>query len=654
MPYIVQGDQTDTGLDIRYEDHNYTYPNDLNLHPESDLHKSLVSKIMQRATEANKEMSKRFSSWNEVDQVLTTYIHLSDKEEAVKDKDPNKPVSIIFPYSYSNLESLLTYMSAAFFQEPMFQYEGVEDNDTIGAMLMELVIGLHCNKTKVPLAVHTVLRDNFVYGLGVGVPTWEKKYGRRPIKSSIVTEDEAGSTSEETIVNWIDDLLFEGNALENVDPYLVLLDPSYSIHQMQKGEFFGWIERDNYMNLLSQEGNNEEGLFNVKYLSGNRNKRSSLAVDQSQREQKAGGSSKSGRQGILSNSISPVDTINMYVTLIPKEWKLGPGEYPEKWFFKLGADTIILKAERADHHHGMYPGAVASSEYDGYSMTPISRLEILKGLQGVLDWLFNSHIANVRKAINDMFVVDPYLVNINDLKDPGAGKLIRLRRPAWGHGVDKVVQQLGVSDITRANIGDANFVMSMMDRVNKSDSSMAGSLRMGGPERLTKGEFQGTRASAISGLQRLAMIIGMQFMQDIGTMFAVHTQQYMTKDTFVKITGRNEEKLRNQFGQDTNRVRVNPFDMAISYDMMVRDGSIPGGNFSESWVQLFQIIAGQPELYQQFDITRIFMYIAGQLGAKNVEDFKRNANRLQPTRMDDETVLREAERGNVIPTSEAF
>jgi len=654
MPYIVQGDSGDSaGFDYRDKHHDYDYPYELNLDPNSDLHREVRNKIWQRANEANKEISKRFSSWNEVDQILTTYISLSDKEEAIKDKDPNKPVSIIFPYSYSNLESLLTYMSAAFFQDPMFQYEGVEDDDTIGAMLMELVIRLHCIKTKVPLAVHTVLRDNFVYGLGAGVPTWEKRYGKKPIKSSIITEDEAGSSSTEEQVNWVDSLLFEGNALENIDPYLILLDPSYSIHQTQKGEFCGWIERDNYMNLLSQEGNNQ-GLFNVKYLEGNRDKRSALAVDQSQREQKAGGSSKSGRQGILSSSINPVDVINLYVTLIPKEWKLGPGEYPEKWFFKLAADDLIIKAEKANHHHGMYPMAVASSEFDGYSMTPISRLEILKGLQGVLDWLFNSHIANVRKAINDMFIVDPYLVNINDVKDPGAGKLIRLRRPAWGHGVDKVIQQLQVSDITRANISDTAYITQWMDRISKTDSSLSGTLRTGGPERLTKGEFQGTRASAVSGLQRIAMLVGMQFMQDIGTMLAVHTQQYMTQDTFVKITGRNEEKLRRQFGWDSDRRRVSPLDMAISYDMLVRDGSIPGGNFSELWVQLFQIIAGNEGLYKDFDITRIFMYIATQLGAKNVEDFKRNANRLQPQGMDDEQVLRQAEAGNIVPTSEAF
>ena len=136
------------------------------------------------------------------------------------------------------------------------------------------------------------------------------------------------------------------------------------------------------------------------------------------------------RQGMTSTT-NPVDVINLYVTLIPKEWNLGDGEYPEKWFFRLAADDVIITCQKANYYHGMYPVAVASPEYDGYSITPIGRLEVLYGLQGVLDWLFNSHVANVRKAINDMLIVDPYLVNINDLKDPEPGKLIRLRRPAW-------------------------------------------------------------------------------------------------------------------------------------------------------------------------------------------------------------------------------
>ena len=649
MPYIVQGDSAEVRT-ANYQNmsFDYDYPYELDLDPKSKLHEQIRSKIWHRASDSKRLISKRYPSWNEVDKILTTYIPLSDVEKTIKNKDSNKPVSIIFPYSYSNLESLQTYMSLAFFQDPMFQYEGVEDDDTVGAMLMELVIKLHCIKNKVPLALHTILRDNFAYGIGIGIPEWVKRFGKVPIKSSTITLDELGNESTQQSVNYIDGLIFEGNALNNIDPYLWLPDPSVSSDKLQDGEYCGWISRDNYMNLLSEEGN-RGNLFNVKYLQGKTDKRSALSTDESERETKFGGTSKSFRQDQL-HTTNPVDVINMYVTLIPKEWKLGGSEYPEKWFFKVAADDVIISAQKADHYHGLYPMAQMSSEYDGYSITPISRMEILKGLQGTLDWLFNSHIANVRKAINDMLVVDPYLVNINDLKDPSPGKLIRLRRPAWGHGVDKVVQQLGVSDITRANMGDVGLITTFMDRITSTDQSMSGSLRTGGPERLTKGEFQGTRGSAISQLQRVAMIIGMQFMQDIGTMFAVHTQQYMSKETFVNITGRYENQLRAQFGSDKSRVKVSPIDMAINYDLIVRDGSIPGGNFSESWVQLFKIIATQPELYQSFDLTRIFMYIAQQLGAKNVEDFKRNVDQIQPVQMPDEQVAAQAQAGNIVPT----
>jgi len=647
MPYIVQGDSAEVRkTDYSHLNFDYSYPYGLNLDPKSDFHEELRSKIWARAVESRRVISKRFSSWNEIDKILTTYIPLSDKEEMVKNKDSRKPVSIIFPYSYSNLESLLTYMSMAFIQDPIFQYEGVEPDDTIGAILMELIIRLHCYKTKVPLALHTVFRDAFAYGIGIGMPGWVRRYGRRPIKTSIITESGLG-VSQSNDVEYVEDLIFEGNDLTNIDPYLWLPDPSVSSDKIQEGEFVGWIDRDNYMNMLSEEASNTN-VFNVRYLRAKTDKRSSLAVDESMREHKFGGSSKSMRQGMTSTT-NPVDNINMYINLIPSEWGLGPSEYPEKWFFRLSADDIITRCERANHYHGMYPMAVASPEYDGYSITPIGRLEVLKGLQKTLDWLFNSHVANVRKSLNDMLVVDPYLVNINDLKDPEPGKLIRLRRPAWGHGVKDVVAQLAVNDITRSNVADSAFITQWMDRISGADQSMAGVIRQTGPDRLTKGEFQGTRTSAISRLQMIATIISYQFMQDIGTMFAVHTQQYMSKATTVKITGRYEEQLKAQFGSNATRARVSPLDLAISYDLIIRDGSIPGGNFSDAWIQLFDIIAKQPELHQTFDITRMFTYIATQLGAKNVEDFKRNINRVQPTQMPDEEALRQAEAGNIVP-----
>jgi len=145
------------------------------------------------------------------------------------------------------------------------------------------------------------------------------------------------------------------------------------------------------------------------------------------------------------------------------------------------------------------------------------------------------------------------------------------------------------------------------------------------------------------------MILGMQFMQDIGTMFAVHTQQNMTQEAYVTIAGNYAKQLTKIFGPNARKVAVSPNDLAVATDLIVRDGSIPGGNFSEAWLQMFQTIGGSEQLMQEFDITRIFMYIAQELGAKNVEDFKRNVDRIQPTVMSDENVNSQVQAGNLVP-----
>ena len=648
MPYIVTGDPTNPNNSTDFRDMNfdYEYPNGLDLKPGSKLHKKIRDQIWRRANESRTEMSKRYPSWREIDKTMTVYIPLKDKEKQLKEKDPTKPVSIVIPYSYSVLESIMTYMSMAFFQDPMFRYEGVEDSDTQGAMLMELVIRLQCIKSKVNLAVHTIFKDNFKYGVGIGIPGWVTRHGRVPIKSSSITESPFGQ-QEETQIDFVDKVIYEGNNLVNIDPYNWLPDTSYSSDKIQDSEYQGWLDRDNYMNMLSEESSSKGRMFNVRYLKALKYKRSALTLDQSERQTKFGGSINTSKSA--PSMTNPVDNIKMYVNLIPKEWGIGPGEYPEKWFFVLSADEVITEMYRADHNHGMYPIAAASSEYDGYSITPISRMELLTGSQDTINFLHNSHIANVRKAINDMFVVDPYLININDMTRPGEGKIIRMRKPAWGHGVKGAVEQLVVQDITRANLGDVGYLSQIMDRVGGTDGSMAGMQRQGGPERLTKGEFQGTRGSAVSRLQQTAMIIGTQFMQDIGTMFAVHAQQNMTTETYVSIVGNYENQLKAIYGPNAKKIKVTPYDLAVATDLIVRDGSIPGGNFSEAWLQMFKVIGSSPELLQEFDITRIFMYIAQELGAKNVQEFKRNVDNIKPKIQSDEQVAQQVQAGNLVP-----
>lgn len=601
-------------------DLGYDYPEGLDLHPKSELHTTLVNAILERARESATLMSTRHDAWNQTDQFLTAYKPLDQDEKDVQNQDERKPVSIVFPYSYAILETLMSYMVAAFFRDPVFRYEGYASEDVIGSILLEKVVQLHVNKFKVLLNLHTMFRDSFSYGIAPVMATW-KTHSR-------------GN--------------FEGNALENIDPYLYLPDPNVAADKIQDGEFVGWVSFTNLLDLMSEEDYDED-MFNVGYLKEVNNRRTNVINhDPSDRKLKTG-EIKSENTSVLNS----VDEIPMYIKLIPKDWSLGDSDKPEKWFFRLAADSIIITARPANFNHDKFPVAVCAPDFDGYSATPISRIEMLNGLQGVLDFLFNSHIANVRKALNDMLIYDPYLVNSKDLKDPKPGKLIRMRRPAWGKGVKDAVQQLQINDITRQNIGDSTWIVNWMQKIGAVDDAAMGSLRQGGPERLTGAEFQGTQQGAVSRLERIARIIGLQAMQDIGEFFADHTIQTLDEDTYIKTTGNWSEELQMEFG-GTNRISrgrmvVSPSDLDVNTDIIVRDGSVPGGNYSNVWLRMFETLIKEPRLAQEFDIVRIFKHIARNAGAKNVNDFVRQGGGINPNVVPNEQIENQVNAGNLIP-----
>ena len=622
MPNIVFGN-IQARQDVRgmkEKEFGYEYPEGLNLRPGSKLHNKVLNMVLEKATSSASIMAGRFGAWQTMDQSLTAYKRADSEEADVMDADDRKPVSIVFPYSYAILETLLSYMMAAFFRNPIFRYEGNGPEDVLGGILLEKVINLHCNKNKVMLNLHTMFRDAFVYGSGIVAPIW--KVSRN----------------------------FEGNALLNIDPYRYLPDPNVPADKIQDGEFNGWTKDTNYMSLLDEEYNGED-LFNVKYLSLLDFKGTSIYnTDNSGRYYKTGATKNN------TEANKPITEINMYVRLIPKEQGLGSSEKPELWFFRIAGDAIIITARSADFDHNKIPVAAAVPDSDGYSSSPVGRLEILSGMQGVLDWLFNSHITNVRKAINDTLIYDPSLINSNDLKDPKPGGLVRMRRQAWGQGrIADAVHQLKVTDVTRGNITDSGFMIQSMQTLMGTDAAAMGELRSGGPDRLTKAEFQGTASGAVSRLERIARITGLQAMQDIGEFFASHTQQIMTEDTYIKVVGDWQEVLMSEYADSISRGRmtVSPYDLDINYDILVRDGSIPGGNYSEVWLRMFETLAQQPELAQKFDTVKIFKHIARNAGAKNVNEFVRRGGNIAGTTMPDQTVADQVQQGNLIPMNGA-
>lgn len=645
MPNIISGNpEYRNNVSFANIHYPYDYADSLDLAPGSKLHKRIVNDVMTKARASHGVISNRFSSWRDIDKLLTTYVEPSEADREVKNQDPNKPTTIVFPYSYAVLETMLTYLSNAFFQSPIFRYEGTSPEDTLGAMMLELIVQKHCNRNKVALSLHTMFRDMLAYGIGPVAPGWEVRTGKRRIQRSQggFRDTMNRLLGREPIAEYEEAVLFEGNVLHNIDPYCVLPDPSVSAHNIQQGEFFGWVENTNLTTLLKRE-KTDENYFNVQYLNHITDKQISFSQNVSARDAKH----KISRDA-LRDQTKLAQVVHMYIDLLPVEWELGDDPYPEKWLFSVAAGEVVVQARPLALNHGMYPVTLAAPDYDGYSIAPVSKLETQYGLQHTLNWLFNSHITNVRKALNDMLVVDPYMINIKDLQTPEPGKLIRMRRPAWGRGVRDAVMQLDVKDVTQQHIGDASWIINWMNNLVGTDESMMGSMRHGGPERLTKAEFMGTRQSSMSRLEHMAKVVSMQSLQDIAYFFASHTQQMMSEETYVNTIGEWETRLKKEYGLEisNNRMKVRPEDLLIDYDVDCRDGAVPTADSAAVWLELFTVVAEHPELNQRFDIVRIFDKIARAHGEKNVQDFYR----IVP----DEQMMNEVDKGNLVPQQEVM
>lgn len=654
MPNIVVGNSIPPDTFAVIKDKEYKYPYGLDLKPGSTLHNKLVTKLIRAADDSFSVMSRRHKVWNDIDKTLKVYIPTSDAEALVKSKDPRKPTSIVVPYSYATLETMMAYFVSSFLGDDPFQYDGSAPKDTVPAKLLELVVNQQTRRFKSILDMYASIRDSLSYGFGASTLNWKQVWGMKP---SLVDIPQYSSTgiqlpSRQSKQN-IKALLFEGNEVINIDPYRFLPDPNTSIHNIQAMEFVGWIDFVSMNRILAED---QQGtMFNVRYIPNllSQARTSRYFVDPSRRILRR-------EERDTPTSTKYVTLIKMYMEIIPKDLGLPgtlegneKGEYPEKWFFVMANEQWILKAQPLGLNHQMYPITAAAPDFDGYSITPLARMELVGGLQTALDWMFNSHVANVRKAINDMLIVDPSLVNMEDLKNPEPGKLVRLRRSAWGRGVDNAVKQLVVQDITARNMQDAEQIMGMMSRATAASDATQGIVRDSG-ERVSASEFNGTMKAAISRLARMSRIISVQYMQDLGYMHASHTQQLMSKDTFVKAVGDWPQELMEEFQsrgvQYGSQTGVSPFDIIADFDVIYRDGTTVTATAEENdfWTRNFQTLSANPMLAQQFDLVRVFSHMARINGAKNVNDFVQRGGNVQPTTMDNQQVTDQAQAGNLV------
>jgi len=609
------------------------------------LHNKIRDRLRDMSNMSRQKVSARFDKWTEAENLFLGYAKKTEEEAAResqrKNEGKNTYTSITIPYSYATLLTAHTYWASVFLgRNPVNQFTGRHGESQQQIQALEAIIDYQVQVGKALIPYFNWMLDAGKYGVGIISCYWAKdttRIGRYVMKPKTTVFDIPIPFSEEKVYETQEVTSYEGNRLCNVRPYDWRPDPRVSLVNFQKGEFCGHVSYPSWNDILrSDEFINKDA---VKAL---RDKTSAFERETGSGNINLPDWDATGSQYRYFNTDSTkpttVESLDITVDLVPKDWGVGEGKKPEKWVFVLAQNEVVIKARPLGCFHDSFPYQILQYEPDAYSHQSRGMMELLKPLNETMDWLLNSHFFNVRKILNDQLVVDQSRINLKDVMDGGPGKIVRLLPSAFGQDIRTMLYQVPVQDVTRSHLADMQLIAEIIQRVTGVSDNLMGLLDPGGRKTATE-----VRTSSNFGINRMKTTV--EYFSAVGfsplaQMMVQNTQQYYSEEQKFKIAG-------DLLTQDSKFLSVAPENIQGFYDFVPVDGTLPVDRFAQAnlWKEILMGATQMPFIAQAYDLGGIFQWMAQLAGLKNITQFKLPPVNVVP----DEELLASAARGDMVP-----
>ncbi len=610
---------------------------------DKETHKRVLNYVMDRIKQSEQAMSQFYARWSVNEKKHQAYINLEDFEKKLKELnkkgDPPKLVNVTVPYNFATTSTINTYVMHSFCgRQPIFQVSANKEKYVEAAAAMETVFQYNIQHTRFIKYFYQFVNDAEIYGVGILRTRWKKEKKLRTVWRDVPVkmlgigtgETKKERTREERIT-------YDGNDISSVDPYMFFPDPRVPMTEVnRRGEYVFWKDYIGKHTLLTLE---QQGL--VKYVQRIPEMRTSdndsEGASASSRSLVSGGEpnpgSPYGQQYARSKNFTEI--FQGTVEIIPAELGLDDKRYPTKYLFTVANRAQIIQCEELDLDHDMHPVAVTEPYSMGYGFGQMGLSDYMGPIQDTLSWFLNSHMDNVRTVLNNMLIVDPSRIEMQDLKQPGPGKLIRLKRAAYGQDVNAAVKQLDVRDVTGSHVRDFELLMRMGDGMSSVNDNLRGLQDSGGRKTATE-----VRTSAEAGGSRLAahcQVISAQALVDLAEQGVTNIQQLVSEEFYLTVVG--DEGIAKP-------IRISPEMLVGDFNFPVHDGTLPIDKVAmvDVWKEVFMGVAQSPQLSSQFNVVGIFEYLAKLAGAKNLGQFKVQAQVADPAAID-----KGVQAGNMVP-----
>lgn len=608
------------------------------LKPGSRIHNHTMDYLLKRLWDAERSMTKFHPRWRVNEMRNQAWIDLNKFDRVMRDANesgkPPKAVDIVIPYQFSTLSTLATYMMQVFAGRQPFLNVGTYGANVENAMKLEIVLQYQLDHNRALRWWWHWFNDMGLYGVGILINKWRVKTGLRTSPASYpVLDVMTGQWTQETIREQRERVIYEGNEIFSQDPFMFYPDPRVPMVDVaSRGEYVFWRNFEGKHTLKRLE---EKGVY--RWIDATPETVADKAEGQllSARHLLTGGDPHAGGpwdwQIVTGPGSYQVDTCS--IDIVPRELGLGESERVQKWIFTVVNRSQIVSAAPQIEDHGEHPVIVAEPFGAGYDFGSAGMADYVGPLQDSMSWFLNSHMENVRSAINNQFVVDPFAVEMKDVNRPGPGKTIRMKRSAINRDVRTAIQQLPVADVTRGHIDSMDTFFEIGQRVSAISENLQGIQDSGG--RKTATEVRTATEAGVSRLAALARVISSQGMTALTNQMSLNTQQFMTTEFYVRVVG--PEGLMHP-------INISPDAIAGDFYYPINDGTLPSDKVAllDIWQQMLVGVLQDPELRATYSVPKIFEFVAELGGAKNIKSF-----RLQV--QDQAQIQQGAQQGNLAP-----
>ena len=143
-------------------------------------------------------------------------------------------------------------------------------------------------------------------------------------------------------------------------------------------------------------------------------------------------------------------------------------------------EDIIIRCHPSPYAHNKFTYSTGSPDPDfNASFSPGMGQQLIGG-QNVVNWFLNSHMANIRKTVNDQVIYNDNLLSEPDILSPGPARHIRITtRGKQLHergvmNIEGMYSQFRITDVTEVHLKAVGEIIAQMQRMSATPDPITG------------------------------------------------------------------------------------------------------------------------------------------------------------------------------------